>query len=524
MSHTVFPRIGTGSADTDIAGDVVADFVTAAGDRPQGAAIVHNGSVITYRDLADRVRTTALRYRELGFGADTPSGRVGVLVSHTPAVIDQLLGILHARAAYCPIDAALPVARTQALAAALGVDRLFAADRDPHEPTTLRTDMPDDDRIVADAELLQPSCHRDDPAYVLCTSGSTGAPKPVVVSRQALAVTVRALRDLFALTPEDRVLQFASLGWDTCLEEILPALTAGAALVFDDAAHSGAFPPFLRMLAERDITVLDLPTAFWHELVLFLHEEQVGLPAGVRLVVVGGERIDPTRLQQWRDLDIGHVRLLNTYGCTETTMVTHAVQLSGPGTEPEVAANDAEAPLGRPLPHVRDHVTDEGELLVSGEALATGYLGLPELTATGFPVADHGSGPARWFRTGDLVTRGERGLLYARGRIDEQVKVLGVRVHPAEVELQLTGHPAVAGAVVVGERLLGRTALTAYVVPAGETTPAELKRYLRERLPNQFVPTRVKFVAALAYTSSGKVDRAATQRAAVHHDNKGVVR
>jgi acyl-CoA synthetase (AMP-forming)/AMP-acid ligase II len=197
------------------------------------------------------------------------------------------------------------------------------------------------------------------------------------------------------------------------------------------------------------------------------------------------------------------------------------VQLSGPGTEPEVATHDAEAPLGRPLPHVRDHVTNESELLVSGTCLAIGYLGLPELTATGFPVADHGSGPTRWFHTGDLVTRGEHGLLYSRGRADEQLKVLGVRVHPAEVEAQLNTHPGIAGAVVVGERLLGRMSLAAYVVPAGVITPAELKRYLRERLPSQFVPSRVEFVAALAYTTSGKVDRAATRRAAADYDSKG---
>jgi acyl-coenzyme A synthetase/AMP-(fatty) acid ligase len=308
------------------------------------------------------------------------------------------------------------------------------------------------------------------------------------------------------------------------LEEILPALTAGATLVFDDAAHSGSFPRFVRMLAERQVTMVDLPTAFWHELVLYLHEERAALPDSLRLVVIGGERVDPTRLRQWRDLGVGHVRLLNTYGCTETTMITHAVQLAGPGTEPVVAAPDREAPLGYPLPHVRDHVTDDGELLISGPSLATGYLGLPELTAKGFPVADHGSGATRWFHTGDMVVRDEHGLLYSRGRADEQVKVLGVRVHPAEVEAQLTTHPAVGGAVVVGERLLGHTSLTAYVVPVDATTPAELKRYLRDRLPTQFVPSRVKFVAALAYTASGKVDRAATRHVAAHNDCGGAAR
>ena len=215
MSHTIFPDTGVAVSDTDVVGDVIADFATAARDWPHRAAIVHNGTTITYRDLAERVRLTGLRYRARRFGADGPSGLIGALVSHTPAVVEHLLGILQASATYCPIDAALPVARKQALAAVVGLDRLFAVARDPHEQTNLRIETLDDDPVAAETELPQPLWQGSDPAYVLCTSGSTGAPKPVVVSRHALTVTVRALRELFALTPEDRVLQFASLGWDT---------------------------------------------------------------------------------------------------------------------------------------------------------------------------------------------------------------------------------------------------------------------------------------------------------------------
>ena len=521
MSHNAFLEENIALLNADIIGDVVADFAAAARDWPHRPAVVHNRAAITYRELAERVELTVLRYRASGFASDGLTGLIGALVSHTPAVVEHLLGILQAGATYCPIDTALPVARQQTLAAVLGLDRVFAAAPDPHGGTNLRIEKLDEASLAADGRLPQRFWQPSDPAYVLCTSGSTGVPKPVVISRHALTVTVRALRELFALTPEDRVLQFASLCWDTCLEEIVPALTAGAAVVFDDGAYSGSFPRFVRMLAERAVTVLDLPTAFWHELVLYLHEEREGLPDSIRLVVIGGERVDPTRLRQWRDLDLGQVRLLNTYGCTETTMVTHAVQLAGPGTEPEVASQYTEAPLGRPLPHVRDHITDDGELLIAGPCLATGYLGLPEVTANRFLVADHGSGPTRWFGTGDVVIRGERGLLYPRGRADEEVKVRGVRVHPAEVEAQLNTHRAVAGAVVVGDRLLGHTTLTAYVVPAGATTSAALKKYLYERLPSQFVPTRVIFVAALAYTASGKVDRAATHRAATDHTSKG---
>ena len=178
MSHTTFPDTGIVLADTDVVGDVVADFVAAARDWPHRAAIVHNGNAITYRDLAERVRLTALRYRVRGFGADGPPGLIGALVSHTPAVAEHLLGILQARATYCPIDAALPVARKQALAAALGVDRLFTAAQDPHEPTNPRIETLDEAPVTANTELPQPLWHPSDLAYVLCTSGSTGAPKP----------------------------------------------------------------------------------------------------------------------------------------------------------------------------------------------------------------------------------------------------------------------------------------------------------------------------------------------------------
>lgn len=480
----------------EAATDVVADFAATVRAWPYRAATMYNGTTVSYRELAARVRANATHYQTCV--ASAPSRLIRVEVSHTPAVVEHLLGILRAGATFCPIDAALPAARKQQLADVLGLHGLPAEAGAAPLPADL--------------------------AYAICTSGSTGAPKPVLISRCALGVTVHALKELFALTPDDRVLQFSALGWDTCLEEILPALIAGATVVFDDAAHSHSFPRFLRMLAQRKVTVLDLPTAFWHELVLFLYEERAALPDTVRLVVIGGERVDVTRLRQWRGLATGQVRLLNTYGCTETTMVTHAVQLSGPGTEPEIAACANDAPLGRALSHVRDHITDDGELLVSGPGLASGYLGLPEQSRTGFPIIDQGNGPVRWFRTGDVVTRGTGGLLFPRGRIDDQVKVLGVRIDPAEVEAQLTTHPAVGGAVVTGERRLGRTTLAAYVVPVGETTPGELKQYLRQRLPSQFIPSTVTLVAALSYTASGKVDRAATQRAAANHISKGADR
>lgn len=511
----------------DLESDVVSDFLRAAETWPDRTAIVHNGESFSYRELAERVRRTARQFRAHQQRNDGLTGRIGLLVSHHPQVVEHLIGVLQAGATFCPIDVSLPTARKQSLAGVLGLDRAFAVGPTPLQNNDFRVEILDDahraDNGAADLDAespTEPAWTPEQPAYVLCTSGSTGTPKPVVVSRRALTTTVQGLRDLFGVTPSDRVLQFASLAWDTCLEEILPTLTSGAALVFDSVAYSGSFPAFVRMLSERGVTVLDLPTAYWHELVLFLHEEQTALPECVRLVVIGGERVDPTRLQQWHQLDFAHVELLNTYGCTETTLITHAMQLAGPGTEPLVTLPGSEVPIGRPLPHIVDHVTDDGELLIAGPTLASEYLGMENVTAAAFPVEDHGAGPARYFHTGDVVTRGPDGVLYSRGRADEQVKVLGVRVHPAEVEAQLNSHPAVAGAVVLGERSLERTVLAAYVVVAREVTARDLKQFIRERLPNQFVPSRITFVTALSYTSSGKVDRLGTRRAATERTEK----
>jgi nonribosomal peptide synthetase protein VioO len=448
--------------------DLMAAFDEAVRRYPDRPAIVRNGEPLSYAGLDTLVRAKAR--------ALLPDpGIVGVPATHSPDTVIGLLGVLAAGGVYMPIDPSFPEERVEAMYAAAQREQIAG------------------------------------PAYVLFTSGSTGAPKPVLTGGEAIGVTVAALAGLFELTPDDRVLQFASLNWDTCFEEILPTLTAGAALVFDDEAHTGSFRRFLRMVAERRISVLDLPTAFWHELVRHLTEEDAALPDCLRLVVIGGEAASPARLADWHLLDTGALRLLNSYGCTETTMITHATDLDragpdGPGLE--------RVPIGRALPHVRELIEDTGELLIGGPALASGYPGRPEATAERFVERADG----RWFRTGDRVSRGRDGLLFHDGRIDHQVKIRGVRVDPGEVEAHLTRHPAVAAAAVTGVTLSGRTALVGYVAASESALDpaleggADLLGWLRQRVPAHLVPSRITFVPELVHTASGKVDRAGTHR------------
>ncbi|MEV6314520.1 amino acid adenylation domain-containing protein [Streptomyces sp. NPDC051776] len=494
--------------------DLVDAFMTAARNHPDRPAISHNGQALTYSGLARRVRATAAR---LG-----PSpGVVGVLTDRSPATIVAMLGVLSAGGTYCPVDPAFPTARQRALLEAVDCTTVLAAKPGAEAPpgvASVAVPEPEPQGSADTGPLPRPA--PDDPAYTLFTSGSSGKPKPVVTPHRAVAASVASLRCLFGLRPEDRVLQFASLNWDTSFEEILPALTAGATLVFHDEAYTGSLPRLLRTVTEERITLLDLPTAFWHELVHHLVEDEARLPDCVRTVVIGGEAVNPARLADWRVLGTGRIRLVNTYGCTETTLITHAVDLHGPGAPgPGVWwGENARVPIGRPLPHVRDDIAEDGELLVSGPSLALGYRGLPGPTAEKFVVREGRDGAVRWFRTGDRVSRRPDGHVVHEGRLDAEIKVRGIRVDPAEVEAHLTGHPGVTGAAVVGTRAAGRTTMAAYLVAspdAGESLAQEVLAHLRRTVPGHLVPHRVTVVPELIYTASGKVDRTATHR--LHH-------
>lgn len=475
--------------------DVVAEFRAAARAFPKRPAVIADGRELTYAELEAWVLALAER---LG----PRPGVVGVRATHAPGTIAGLLGVWAAGGAYCPVDPAFPAHRRTEMLTAAGCRLLLDAGSWPGSAADVELVGLADRRGATEPELP------NDLAYILFTSGSTGEPKPVMTPRRAIAAAAGSLRGLFGLTEADRVLQFASLNWDTCFEEILPALTSGAALVFHGDAYRGSFRHFLRMIESERVTILDLPTAYWHEMVNHMRADKISLPVGVRVVIIGGEAVSPARLADWSTLDTQHARLINTYGCTETTLITHAEDLYGPrARQSRTWHASSRVPIGRPLPHVVQHVTDSGELLIGGPALAAGYRGLPQATQARFVTV----GERPFFRTGDRVSWMGDGTLSYDGRVDDEVKIRGVRVDPAEVEAHIAGHPAVSAVAVTGVRVADHTVLAAYVVPhqrAGTTRlDASIVDYLRSRVPAHLIPSRVRVVPNLVYTASGKVDR-----------------
>ncbi len=508
-------------------------LVAAQADRtPDATAVVQEGAApLTYRELVDGAHRLAHRLGAAGVGR---GARVGLCVEREPLMVQAALGVLAAGAAYVPLDPMLPPERLRLMLEDGEVDLLLTQQRllDRFPAGSVAAPIAVLDAASADAaadaaavtgwadELAaQPTSAPsvdvgpEDPAYMIYTSGSTGRPKGVLIPHRALTNYVEQAVELFGLGPADRVLQFASLGFDTAAEEIYPTLLAGATLVLRTDAMIGSVEAFLRACDAQGVTLVDFPTAYWHVVVSGLSSAGVPFPSSVRLAILGGERAKPEQLVEWFERVGTDVRLLNTYGPTEATIV---------GTSYELTPDDLDVPIGRPIRNVRAYVLDRhgepvpigvpGELHLAGEGVALGYWERPELTAEKFvpdPFVDDPD--ARMYRTGDLVVHRHDGALLFLGRRDDQVKFRGYRIELGEIEASLAQYEGVEGAaVLLREDTPGHPRLVAYVVlAAGAPTTAQLRDALSDTLPGYMVPSAWVALDAFPLNTQGKVDRGA---------------
>ena len=353
----------------------------------------------------------------------------------------------------------------------------------------------------------------DDPAYLIFTSGSTGTPKAVVIGRGALDHHTRAAADAFGLTARDRVLSFAALGFDVAVEEILPTLRAGATVVLRSDEMLDTLDRFVDELHAQRITVLNIPTAFWRLLTANLHVSHRKLPADLRLVIVGGERVPAASLEKWRQV-APNVTFMNGYGPTETTATAtihvdrgepldwDSVPIGGPLGAARLAVL---APDGSPAPQGRP-----GELWIGGPGVGLGYLKRPDQTAERFralPGASDRPDGQRWFRTGDRVQQAGGGELVYLDRIDRQLKLSGYRIEPAGIEASLSRLPGVTEAHVAAHA----DVLVAWV--AGTADEQAVRAVLRAELPPAMSP-RVVLLPDMPRNERGKLDTAALRRLA----------
>jgi acyl-coenzyme A synthetase/AMP-(fatty) acid ligase/acyl carrier protein len=316
----------------------------------------------------------------------------------------------------------------------------------------------------------------------------------------------------------DRVLQFASIAFDASLEEMFLAFSTGATLVLRPERMLDSNARFMAQCKELQLTVLVLPTAYWHEIVATLHEH--AFPSCVRCVVIGGERALPQRWARWQELIGERIALLNAYGPTEGTIAVARYKCPG-NVMQHIAA--MEVPIGRPVANCTVYILDKwmelapsgvpGELYLGGEAVARGYLGQPDLTAERFVADPFSPTPGgRLYRTGDLARFLHDGTLEYRGRADTQVKIRGYRVEPREIEAALRKHAAVQDVLVIArEDEPGDTRLVAYIVleEGGTVSLADLRAFLTPMLPSYMVPAAFVLLRALPLSVNGKVNHRA---------------
>lgn len=473
---------------------VVRRLLAVVDQDPTAVALVAGERTLTYGDLAARVGGVAEQV--------TGTARVAVLAGHGEDAVVGVLAALAAGAAYVPLDPRLPDGRLRRILRQVRPDVVL------HEPALRERAealLPRRARAVAlepVTGVLRAPAAGAELAYVLFTSGTTGAPKGVLQSVAGLVRHARAYRDSVGLTAGETVPLLASLAFDAAVMDLYGALLTGASVHLVDPVQGA--PELRRALAARPPAVLHATPTLVRHLLTGLDGPWPEL-ATVRAVVLGGERVRPEDVAALqRALPAAYV--VNGLGPSECTLgLQHVV---APGTHP-----GAVVPVGRAVPGITAEVlgpdggagAPAGELALTGAAVALGYLDQDELTARQF--TDHGDG-TRTYRTGDRVWRRPDGALVHLGRADRQLKVRGQRIEPEEVETVLQAHPTVAEAAVVlddEERLVAYvTASTAFLPEADDVL-----RYAARQLPAAALPARVVVVAALPIGPTGKRDLAA---------------
>jgi|HubBroStandDraft_4_1064222.scaffolds.fasta_scaffold05559_2 amino acid adenylation domain-containing protein len=502
-THTAYPREAS----------VAELFADIAAGSPDSIAVSFVSQQLSYGELNVRANRLAHRLRRMGVGAET---LVGCCIERSLDLIVGLVAILKAGGAYVPLDPSYPRER---------LDYLLKDTNTPVMLTqkSLMTFVPADRSVkwVCVDDDYAPSPTDDDVnpalaggptslAYVMYTSGSTGQPKGVMVENRAIVRLVRNT-NFCNFGPEEVFLQFAPISFDASTLEIWGALLNGGRLVVMPP-ESASVEDLGQTIRDQGVTTLWLTAGLFNLIV----EQRLEDLRPIRQLLAGGDVLSShhvrTVLENFPDCT-----LINGYGPTENTTFTCCHAMRAGGSVPD------SIPIGRPISNTRVYILDEqmhplqpgeaGELYAAGDGVARGYLNNPEATAEKF-VADpfHGGTGGRMYRTGDLARWYEDGTVEFLGRIDNQVKINGHRIEPAEIEAAMRSQRGVEDVCVVAHADgNGSKRLVAYYVSSTKTclSVCELRENLASKLPQFMVPALFVAMDSLPLSPNGKVDRAA---------------
>lgn len=493
---------------------------------PDASALATAGRSYSYGDFTTESNRLGRWMLQQGAGPDSV---VALSFGRSPELIIAMFAVLCAGAAYLVLDPEYPLERARYMLAdakpvlLLTDEAGFArwATNDASGTPVFSHPRLRENLRTFDSGPMVPRAQPDNLAYVVYTSGSTGHPKAVMVTRRALANFALGMADQLSVTDRDRVLQFASPSFDASAVQIYPVLARGGLLFLHPNPGRLSNIELLRLCETERISILDVPAAFWRQIIQDASHSGVPAPHCIRVFATGGESIPARILQQWSVWCRGEASFLSSYGPTEATVTSTVFHINA---SEAATRSGVPLPLGRALPNTGVLVLDGhfqpvpdnaiGQAYVTGVGLARGYLKAAALTASRFLPNPHASTPGeRMYATGDLVRRCTNGHLVFLGRNDNQQKIRGFRVETGEVEAALLRHPAVRE-VVASVRLdsAGNASLAAYMVlHVGIPRPErqEMREFAARFLPDYMVPASIAFVEGIPRTVHEKGDLAA---------------
>lgn len=498
-------------------------FAEQAERHPSRIALQFGEGSMSYQELNERSLRVASCLQSQGVG---PNSIVGLCVERSFEMVTGLLGILQAGGVFLPLDPEYPADRLAYMLQNSGAELVLTQERlasvfskDCMEKTRflmldgLRSPLIHDDSLRSRKEAAPlKSVRPGDPAYIIYTSGSTGQPKGVLVDHASLVNHNYYVRRQYRIDADDVQIQFSSMSFDLFMEEVFSILNSGAKLVIAPKDEVLSLSRIETLISQFSVSLLNVPTAFFHE----LSGSGIDFPS-LKCIIVGGEKLDYTKaitfLEQYPD-----IALQNTYGPTETTIISTAVSVTF-----DLLAGRDFVPIGTPIDNTQIYILDSnrnlqavgvpGELYIAGHGLARGYLNRSDLTQERFVENPFECGK-RMYRTGDLARWLDDGNIEYLGRIDTQVKIRGFRIELGEIEALLNRHPLIESAVVVARGEQTNKQLIAFyrLKESGQAPDAiilqqQLKSHLQQTLPGYMIPSGFQHLEKMPLTPGGKVDR-----------------
>ncbi|MBW7967170.1 amino acid adenylation domain-containing protein [Bradyrhizobium sp. BR 10261] len=490
------------------------DFERVAALVPNTTALDCNGITVSYGELNNRANLLAQRLRLMGI---RPDAVVGLFIERSIDMVVGLLGILKAGGAYLPLDPDYPLQRLSYMLddaeARVVVTHRALSGRLDSITSSAQIVRLDDSHASGATDVRSARRPRDlNLAYVVYTSGSTGAPKGVMVPHCGPVNYLRSLQETFKISRQDRSLTVSTLSFDASVRDIFGALNAGASVHIVPGRYTPDPEALTRIIQSGTVSVLLSSTpSLLRALCMHASPE---LKSRLRLILVSGEVLDQALISEVSTCFGTQVQIVNQYGPTECTMTTTRYAV-GP------SSLERTLPIGKPIANTKVQILNDalipvqsgevGHIFILGAGLARGYVQRPDLTAERFLPNPFGVGE-RLYRTGDLGRFRADGELEFLGRTDQQVKIRGNRIELGEVEAVMLSHVAVNRSVVdVREDRLERRLVAYLVLDGGYPAPssADLREFCRSRLPDYMVPSAFVVLPSLPLTPNGKLDRRA---------------